>query len=167
MLIIRLQRVGRKNDPNYRIIITDKRKAMNTGAFLEILGSYDPRKNRVDLKEDRIKHWLAHGAQASGTVHNLLVDAKIIQGKKRKVSPTPPAKSADAEEQKEGTAKPAKTKEEVPEPAETKERVKKEPDDEAETEEPAKADEAPKTEKEAPAPATEEPAENKPEDPAV
>lgn len=82
MLMIRLQRVGRKNDPSFRVIVTDSKWKARTGKFLEILGSYDARKGAPIVKLERAKHWLASGAQASGTVHNLLVDLKVISGKK-------------------------------------------------------------------------------------
>lgn len=52
-----------------------------------MVGSYDPRLNRVDLKADRIKHWLQNGAKASDTVHNILVSNKVIDAKKINVLP--------------------------------------------------------------------------------
>lgn len=98
MLKIRLQRVGRKHDPSYRIVLTDSRKAPQSGAFSEILGSYDPRKPAspqggkesaaFNLKKERIEHWISKGAQTTGVVHNLLVSEKIIKGPKVKVSPS-------------------------------------------------------------------------------
>ncbi len=82
MLAIRLQRVGRKNDPSFRVIVTDSKWKPKTGKFLEILGSYDARKGEPVINADRTKHWLSVGAQASGTVHNILVDLKLVEGKK-------------------------------------------------------------------------------------
>lgn len=52
-----------------------------------MLGSYDPRTDRIELKADRIMHWIEHGAQVSDTVHNLLVSQKIINAKKINVLP--------------------------------------------------------------------------------
>jgi ribosomal protein S16 len=49
---------------------------------VEYVGSYDARKGKPEFKAERVKHWLKHGAKASDTVHNLLVDAKIVSGKK-------------------------------------------------------------------------------------
>lgn len=86
MLTIRLQRVGRKNDPYFRVVVIDSKRAPQSGAFTEILGSYNPRQKSIQLKNDRITHWLSKGAQTSSTVHNLLVNAKVIQGKKINVS---------------------------------------------------------------------------------
>lgn len=87
MLKIRLKRVGRKHDPSYRVVLTDSRKAASKGEK-EILGTYDPRRNDSKLNADKIKEWISKGAQASDTVHNLLVNLKIVDGKKRDVRPT-------------------------------------------------------------------------------
>ncbi len=87
MLKIRLQRVGRKHDPSFRVVVTDSRFAAQSGKALEVLGSYNPRFDNPTLKEDRIKEWIAKGAQTSGTVHNILVGAGIIEGKKVNVLP--------------------------------------------------------------------------------
>ncbi|MCH7883154.1 30S ribosomal protein S16 [Patescibacteria group bacterium] len=86
--MIRLQRVGRKNDPNFRVIVTDKRKAARAGRYVEMVGSYNPRQKKLQLNEERIRHWLSVGAQPSGTVHNFLVSKNIIQGPKMNVSPS-------------------------------------------------------------------------------
>ena len=87
MLKVRLQRVGRKNDPSFRLIVTESRKDSQSGKFIEILGSYDARKGQPQINVERVKHWLSTGAQASGTVHNLLVDAGVVSGKKINVLP--------------------------------------------------------------------------------
>lgn len=87
MLTIRLQRRGRKNDPSFRVILVESKRAAKTGNFQEVLGSYDPRVDRVELKADRIKHWMGMGATVSDTVHNLLVSQKVIDAKKRNVLP--------------------------------------------------------------------------------
>lgn len=85
MLKIRLQRVGRKNDPSFRVVVTDSRRGPQSGNFIEVLGSYDPRRGRAEIKAERVKYWLERGAQVSGTVHNLLIDQKVIAGKKKNV----------------------------------------------------------------------------------
>jgi small subunit ribosomal protein S16 len=87
MLKVRLQRVGRKNDPSFRVVVTNSLNAPKSGKFLEVVGSYDARKDRIDLKGERIKHWISNGAQVSDTVHNLLVSKKVIEGKKINVLP--------------------------------------------------------------------------------
>lgn len=89
MLTIRLQRVGRKHEPTFRVVVTDhKTAAKKNRRFHEIVGSYDARdKNITALNGERIKYWLSVGAQASGTVHNLLITKGIIEGKKINVLP--------------------------------------------------------------------------------
>lgn len=87
MLKIRLQRVGRKHDPSFRVVLVDSRRAAKSGSFLEILGSYNARRGEPQLKGDRIKEWISKGAQVSGTLHNILIDKKILTGKKINVLP--------------------------------------------------------------------------------
>lgn len=83
MLAIRLQRVGRKKQPLYRVVVSEKTKDMY-GNHLELLGTYNPHTKDTDFKEDRIKYWLSQGAQASETVHNLFLKAGIVEGDKKK-----------------------------------------------------------------------------------
>lgn len=94
MLTIRLQRRGRTNDPSFRVIVVDSKRSTKTGNYVELLGSYDARTDRVELQAERIKHWMKEGAQVSDTVHNLLISQKVIEGKKRNVLPrkSPPKK---------------------------------------------------------------------------
>ncbi|MBU4223820.1 30S ribosomal protein S16 [Patescibacteria group bacterium] len=87
MLKIRLQRVGRKHDPSFRVVLVDSRRAAKSGSFLEILGVYNARKGEPQFDSERIKEWISKGAQLSGTVHNLLVRKKIIKAKKINVLP--------------------------------------------------------------------------------
>jgi small subunit ribosomal protein S16 len=92
MLMIRLQRIGRKNDPAFRVVLTDSKNSTKSGKFLEILGSYQAKQGTKTFNGERIKHWMGKGAQLSDTVHNFLVQEKIIEGKKvnvlSKKSPT-------------------------------------------------------------------------------
>lgn len=87
MLKIRLQRVGRKHQPNFRIVLTDSKNSTKSGRYAEVLGSYDPRKAVDQINAERAKYWLSQGAEATGTVHNLLVSHKIIDVKKINVLP--------------------------------------------------------------------------------
>lgn len=84
MLAIRLFRVGKKKQPSYKIVVTDKQNPPQGGQFVEQVGFYNPLTNEKTLKEDRIKYWLSVGAQTSDTVHNMLITEKIIEGEKRK-----------------------------------------------------------------------------------
>lgn len=99
MITIRLQRRGRTNDPSFRVIAVDSHRASKTGNYLEMLGSYDPRTDRIELNAERIKHWIQNGAQTSPTVHNLLISNKVIEGKKINVLPrkSPPKKEEAAQ----------------------------------------------------------------------
>lgn len=87
MLKIRLQRIGRKNDPAFRIVLTDSKNSTKSGKFLEILGTYNPKTGEKNLENDKIKYWMSKGAKLSDTVHNFLVHDKIIEGKKINVLP--------------------------------------------------------------------------------
>lgn len=80
MLKIRLQRVGRKNDPSFRLVVTEgATAAKKIGKFLEVLGNYDARKDRCSVKDERVKYWIKIGAKVSKTAHNLL--AKLARQK--------------------------------------------------------------------------------------
>ncbi len=85
MLTIRLSRVGKIKQPSYRLVVSEKSKDP-WGDVLEILGTYNPRREPADVqfKTDRIAYWLGKGAQTSDTVWNLLVDCKLVTGEKRK-----------------------------------------------------------------------------------
>src|SRR6185436_4942040 len=87
MLMIRLQRVGRKNDPSFRAVLTDSKNSTKSGRFLEILGTYNPKEGQTHFETERMKHWIAQGAKLSDTMHNFLVHAKAIEGKKINVLP--------------------------------------------------------------------------------
>ncbi|OGI56935.1 30S ribosomal protein S16 [Candidatus Nomurabacteria bacterium RIFCSPHIGHO2_02_FULL_37_13] len=87
MLKIRLQRIGRKNDPAFRVVLTDSKNSTKSGRFLEILGTYNPKAGEKNLENDRIKYWISKGAKCSNTMHNFLVHDKVIEGKKINVLP--------------------------------------------------------------------------------
>ena len=116
MLKIRLQRTGRINQPSYRIIVTEHTRPAKTGDFVEELGTYNPKTKARTINEERVKYWLSVGAKASGTMHNMLIAAGIISGKKVNVLPkkTVAKKEEPAEEAKAPTEEPkaeAKTEE--------------------------------------------------------
>jgi len=70
---IRLRREGAKNRPYYKIVVTDSRSPRD-GKFIEIIGTYDPKKtgHNSTLKLDRAEFWIARGAQPSDTVRSLM-----------------------------------------------------------------------------------------------
>lgn len=71
MLKIRLRRVGKRNQPSYRVVVVEHTKKIQ-GSYLEALGTYSPRARSFAVKEDRVLHWLNHGAQPSERMAKLL-----------------------------------------------------------------------------------------------
>ena len=73
MLMIRLARFGARKQPYYRVVVIEKDRARN-GRSVEVVGTYNPRTNpaTVDLKRERIEHWIRNGAQVSERVTKLL-----------------------------------------------------------------------------------------------
>lgn len=82
MLVIRLFRVGRRNQPSFKIVVADKRKSSTRGRFVEEVGVYNPVTKQRNIKGDRIKYWMSVGAKPSATVYNMLITDKIVEGKK-------------------------------------------------------------------------------------
>ena len=70
---IRLRREGALNRPYYKVVVADSRSPRD-GKFIEIIGTYDPKKagHNSTLKLDRIDHWISKGAQPSDTVRSLI-----------------------------------------------------------------------------------------------
>ncbi len=97
MLVIRFFRVGKKNQPSFKIVVTDKTKPPRSGRFVEEVGFYNPLTKEKILKQDRIKYWLSVGAKPSDTVFNLLVSEKIIEGKKIPVHKKSPKESPNGD----------------------------------------------------------------------
>ncbi len=87
MLSIRLSRVGKTGAPVYRIVVMPKTRDP-WAKSVEILGHFNPRKDPREFvaKTDRIKHWISMGAEVSDTLWILLIDEKVVEGKKRSVS---------------------------------------------------------------------------------
>jgi small subunit ribosomal protein S16 len=110
VLRIRLRRVGKKKQPQYRLVIADSR-APRDGAFIETIGTYNPLTNpaSVTLDEDRAKQWLSKGAVPSDRV------VKILAGKGLVPAPTFAPKTKKAEPKSEDAkAAPAAAKEAAP-----------------------------------------------------
>jgi len=107
MLKIRLLKTGRKNQPSYRIVVTDKRNSPQGGRFKEKLGFVNPFTKEKNLNEERIRYWLSVGAEPSDRVHNILIDANLIKGdkinvlKKKASSTGTKEESASTEEKRE------------------------------------------------------------------
>ena len=88
---IRLRREGAKNRPYYKVVVADSRSPRD-GKFIEIIGTYDPKKrdHNSTLKLDRAEYWIARGAQPSDTVRSLIKKNK----KQTATSPAPTASAA-------------------------------------------------------------------------
>ncbi len=80
MVKIRLRRIGSKKKPSYRLVVADSR-APRDGAFIEILGYYNPLTDpeTVVIDEEKARHWLEKGAQPTDTAARLLAKAGIIE----------------------------------------------------------------------------------------
>lgn len=98
MLTIRLQRAGKKNKPEYRVVLADKTAAAQK-KFTEILGSYNPHTKALNIRsQERLSYWMdEQHVPLSATVQNLFVTKEIIKGSKTKAF-TIPKKEVVAEE---------------------------------------------------------------------
>lgn len=115
MLMIRFQRIGRTNDPAFRIVVLEKERAAKAGNIVELLGTYNPRSKALTLNEEQVKHWLSVGAQPTGSIHNLLVNKGVITGKKVNVLPKKTSQKKEEEKMAETPVTPVvETKEEIP-----------------------------------------------------
>jgi small subunit ribosomal protein S16 len=70
---VRLTRVGSKKNPIWRVVVADQRSPRD-GRFIESIGRYNPQTNpsTIAIDEERLQHWLARGAQPTGTVKQLI-----------------------------------------------------------------------------------------------
>ncbi|MEW5805272.1 MAG: 30S ribosomal protein S16 [Patescibacteria group bacterium] len=82
MLSIRFKRIGKKNQPSYRVIVTPKKAGGPKGKPIEYLGWFNPFSKEFALKKERILYWLSQGAKTSDSLQNLLIRAGIIKSKK-------------------------------------------------------------------------------------
>jgi small subunit ribosomal protein S16 len=98
MLKIRLQRIGRRNEAAFRLVVTESKNGPQSGKFLEILGSYTIKNDNVVINKDRVSHWLKNGVQVSDTAHNMLVKQGLIEGRAKNVlsKKSPTVKRKDA-----------------------------------------------------------------------
>ena len=94
---IRLRREGALNRPYFKIVVTDKRSPRD-GKFIEIVGTYDPKKagQNSTLKLDRIEHWISKGAQPSDTVRSLIKKTKNPEAAAKKAAAAAAKKAVPA-----------------------------------------------------------------------
>lgn len=113
MLVIRLQRIGKKHQASFRIVLQDSHWKPQ-GKALELLGFYNPRSKEKNIQTERVKFWIAKGAQPSPTLHNMFVDAGIVTGEKVKTWKPKKGKEGGAKPEAKSVAVPAvEPKEEV------------------------------------------------------
>jgi small subunit ribosomal protein S16 len=99
MVKIRLRRMGAKKQPTYRFVVCDA-KSPRDGAFIEILGHYNPRTEpkTVVINHEKVKAWLAKGAQPSDPVRRLLAELGLVEKATiypKKAAPAAPAAAAE------------------------------------------------------------------------
>lgn len=98
MLTIRLQRAGKKNKADFRVVLAEK-TAASQKKFVEVLGSYNPHTKTLGIRnQERLNYWIdEQHVEVSPTVHNLLVSKDLVKGSKEKAF-TIPKKEVVAEE---------------------------------------------------------------------
>src|SRR5207244_11788978 len=94
---IRLRREGALNRPYFKVVVADTRSPRD-GKFIEIVGTYDPKKagQNSTLKLDRIEHWISKGAQPSDTVRSLIKKTKNPEAAAKKAASAAAKKAAPA-----------------------------------------------------------------------
>ena len=166
MIVIRLTRIGKRNAPQYRIVVQEKQRSPSS-KYIDQVGFYNPLTEPADIKfdEEKVKEWIEKGAEPSNTVWNLLVNAGIVKGKKRKAVKVKTQKpkegeSASAEasadegkekkEEKKPEDKPKEEpkKDEKPEDKKEEKPAEKKPKEEPKKEEKPKEDKKPEDKKE-------------------
>lgn len=127
MLVIRLQRAGKKNQPFFRIVLAEKTSPVK-GKFLEKVGFVNPLKKEISVNEERIKYWTSKGAKMSDSVYNILVDKKVLEGGKRIVKiAKKKEKKGDKKSESQGQAVEENKPKEEKEQPEVKEEKKEKP----------------------------------------
>jgi len=135
MLMMRLQRIGRRNEAHFKIVVIEKTKGPKSQKYVDIIGSYNPKLGRVQIDAAKTTEWLAKGVQPSDTVRNFLIDQGVLEGRKINVLPK---KSPVVDEEKIAREK-----------AEAEAKIKAEADAKAKAEADAKAEEEAKAEADA------------------
>lgn len=109
MLIIRLQRRGATNNPDFRIVLAEKHRAA-TKKVLEIFGQYNPQNKSFNLnKQDQLLLWVKRNVELSPTVRNLLIEKKLITGKKVRAWRPKPKEKTETPAPASGATTPAAT----------------------------------------------------------
>ena len=82
MLMIRFQRIGRKNDASFRMAVLEKTAGPKAGKYVDLVGTYNPKTKQITYKADRIQDWIKKGAQVSPSLKNLLIKNGVLEGEK-------------------------------------------------------------------------------------
>lgn len=85
MLMIRFQRIGRKNDAAFRMAVLEKTAGPKAGKYVDLVGTYNPKTKQITYKADRIQDWIKKGAQVSPSLKNLLIKNGVLEGSKTAV----------------------------------------------------------------------------------
>ena len=162
---MRLQRIGRRNEAHFKLVVIEKSKGPTSQKYVDIVGSYNPKAGQVILDTAKVQDWIAKGVQPSDTVFNMLISEGIVEGRKKNVLPKKsPTKKRNAPDEPEAKAEtPAEEIAETTEaPAEAAAPVEETSTEaEAPVDEPSESVETPSEEK------LEEAAEGTPETPAT
>ncbi len=98
MTTIRLFRIGKKRQPSYKIVVTDKKNPPSAGRFIDEIGFYNPITKEKTIDAQKVEYWIQKGATMSDTAHNLFVTEKIIEDVKRPKHNIPKKKESDLSE---------------------------------------------------------------------
>jgi len=120
MLAIRFYRTGKKHQPSFKIVVTDKKRPPRGGRFVEKVGFWNPLTKEKNLNKERIEYWLSVGAKPSVSVYNLLVSENILKGKKIPKHKKKKEKKTESEEKKPQEKPEEKPEEKTPEKPEEK-----------------------------------------------
>lgn len=82
MLMIRFQRIGRKNDAAFRMAVLPKASGPKAGKYVDLVGTYNPKTKAMTVDGAKIKDWISKGAQVSPSLHNLLIKNGVLEGTK-------------------------------------------------------------------------------------
>lgn len=96
-VVVRMVRQGRKNEPHFRIVVSDKKQKID-GAYIENLGNYEPKAEKdkkINIKDERLKYWVKQGAQVSDALSAILKNlGKLPKSEKPKKAVKAKAKAA-------------------------------------------------------------------------
>ena len=82
MLMIRFQRIGRKNDASFRMAVLEKTAGPKAGKYVDLVGTYNPKTKQITYKAEKIQDWIKKGAQVSPSLKNLLIKNGVLEGSK-------------------------------------------------------------------------------------